>query len=118
MKSTFCEPNDFIECLEEVYGSDQAGDDEYRELQHHLMENPDSGDVIQGAGGVRKIRWSARGHGKRGGARFIYLHVPEYDRFLMLAAYAKGDQVDLSTEECQALADYARQYKEYLRSQH
>jgi hypothetical protein len=34
------------------------GDDEYRSLQEHLNSNPESGDLIIGSGGLRKIRWS------------------------------------------------------------
>jgi hypothetical protein len=47
-------------------------DDEYRQLQSTLVDRPDAGPVIPGGGGIRKIRWSASGHGKRGGARIIY----------------------------------------------
>lgn len=46
-------------------------DDEYQELQIHLIESPDAGDVIPGTGGVRKLRWKAPGRGKRGGYRVI-----------------------------------------------
>ncbi len=46
-------------------------DDDYRELQTYLSDNPDAGDVIKDAGGLRKIRWKAKGKGKRGGARVI-----------------------------------------------
>ena len=47
-------------------------DDEYRELQEVLIYRPDLGDVIQGTGGLRKIRWMRKGRGKRGGVRVIY----------------------------------------------
>ena len=40
-------------------------DDEYRELQEVLIYRPDLGDVIQGTGGLRKIRWMRKGRGKR-----------------------------------------------------
>ena len=44
-------------------------DDDYVFLQTHLAENPTAGDVIQGTGGLRKMRWAAMGKGKRGGVR-------------------------------------------------
>jgi hypothetical protein len=44
-------------------------DDEYSEFLDYLLENPKAGKVIQGAGGLRKIRWMGRGKGKRGGSR-------------------------------------------------
>jgi hypothetical protein len=47
-------------------------DDECAALQWFLMEHPEAGDVIGGAGGVRKLRWKRPGMGKRGGVRVIY----------------------------------------------
>ena len=47
-------------------------DDSYARLQQFLEANPDAGDVIQGTGGLRKIRWSTEDRGKRGGMRVIY----------------------------------------------
>jgi hypothetical protein len=47
-------------------------DEEYRGLQHVLLAIPGAGDLIQGSGGIRKIRWGASGRGKRGGVRIIY----------------------------------------------
>jgi mRNA-degrading endonuclease RelE of RelBE toxin-antitoxin system len=41
-------------------------------LQLYLMESPDAGDVIQGSGGVRKLRWGTKGQGKQGGLRVVY----------------------------------------------
>ena len=59
-------------------------DEEYRELQAILIDRPDAGSVIPGSGGLRKIRWSASGHGKRGGARIIYYWATPQERILML----------------------------------
>ena len=47
-------------------------DEDYGRLQRQLIENPKAGAVIRGSGGVRKLRWSAKGRGKRGGYRVIY----------------------------------------------
>jgi hypothetical protein len=47
-------------------------DDSHAELQTFLAAQPDDGDVIQGTGGLRKVRWALPGKGKRGGARVIY----------------------------------------------
>ena len=41
-------------------------DDEYRSLQWHLLEHPEAGNIVRGSGGVRKIRWSQEGKGKKG----------------------------------------------------
>jgi hypothetical protein len=47
-------------------------EDGFREFQEYLLENPDAGDVVKNTGGIRKIRWKAKGSGKRGGLRIIY----------------------------------------------
>ena len=47
-------------------------DDAYAQLQAALNRNPESGVVVPGSGGVRKLRWAAEGKGKRGGLRVIY----------------------------------------------
>ena len=71
-------------------------DDEYRELQATLVERPKAGPVIPGSGGIRKLRWSASGRGKRGGARVIYYWATEQDHLLMLFIYAKNESEDLT----------------------
>jgi hypothetical protein len=47
-------------------------DEEYRQLQSELIVRPDAGFIIPGSGGLRKVRWGYRGHGKRDGTRVIY----------------------------------------------
>lgn len=56
-------------------------------------------DVIAGLRGLRKLRWQASGKGKRGGARFIYLHVPEGEVIYLFAVYTKGDITDLNSDQ-------------------
>jgi hypothetical protein len=67
-------------------------DDEYRELQAHLIDQPEAGEVIPGSGGVRKLRWRAPGRGKRGGYRVIYLVTTEQGKTWMLTMYPKNVQ--------------------------
>jgi hypothetical protein len=74
-------------------------DDEFRALQTALRGNPDLGAVIAGTGGLRKLRWAARGSGKRGGLRIIYFVITSDHRCLLLYAYSKSAQEDLSSEE-------------------
>ena len=45
---------------------DYMTDDDYAALQCHLAVHPESGDVIQGSGGVRKMRWAGTGRGTKG----------------------------------------------------
>lgn len=69
-----------------------------------LQSRPDAGDVIPGTGGLRKLRWALAGRGKRGGSRVIYYyHRPELE-VLLLTAYAKNEQEDLSASDKKLLA--------------
>lgn len=74
-------------------------DDEYSEFQRYLAINPTAGDVIQHTGGLRKMRWSANGKGKRGGVRVIYYHVTADAQIRLLLIYRKGIQDDLTEQQ-------------------
>lgn len=65
-------------------------DDEYAELQQFMMHKPEAGQIIPRSGGVRKLRWSRPGMGKRGGLRIIYFVRYEPNEFWMLTVYAKA----------------------------
>jgi hypothetical protein len=78
-------------------------DDGLFELMEWLTVRPGAGKVIPGAGGLRKLRWAAKGHGKRGGVRVIYLWWISDDRVLLLDIYAKGHQDDLTDAEIKKL---------------
>lgn len=69
---------------------DYLTDDEYSQLQWFLADSPESGPVIPGTGGVRKLRWRAAGRGKRGGYRVIY-YLKRVDGVIwMLTMYPKN----------------------------
>lgn len=70
--------------------NEYLSDDEYSQLQFALVKNPQLGVVIQGTGGVRKVRWAARGRGKSGGFRIIYLVRRPKGVFWMLTMYPKN----------------------------
>lgn len=69
---------------------DYLSDGEYFRLQEALMRDPESGPVIPGAGGVRKLRWAAPGRGERGGYRVIYYVRRAHGVIWMLTIYPKN----------------------------
>jgi len=70
-------------------------DGEYHELQSHLIKYPESGKVVPGSGGVRKLRWAAEGRGKRGGLRVIYYLRLAHGHIWMLTIYSKNVSEDI-----------------------
>src|SRR5579863_2661538 len=78
-------------------------DEDYRELQEALLLNPEQGDLIRGSGGLRKIRWSQPGRGKRGGVRVIYYWYLPDAQLYMLLAYPKNEQDNLIQKELKLL---------------
>lgn len=108
MKAEFLESAEFTEWI-----GDHLPDDEYSRLQHELMENPTKGVVIPGCNGLRKVRTSdpQRGRGKRGGARVIYLFVPEAKWFYMIDVYGKDEKDDLSADEKKGLSNLADAFR-------
>jgi len=67
-------------------------DDEYAKVQKALIENPERGAIVPGSGGVRKLRWSQPGRGKRGGIRIIYYAKVAEGLIFMLTVYAKNEE--------------------------
>lgn len=93
------------------YLQDYLNDDEYRELQNFLIEQPEAGDLIQGTGGLRKLRWSSDNKGKRGGIRVIYYWKVLKDQIYLFTLYAKNEMTDLSTEEKKVLKKMLEDWK-------
>lgn len=108
MLAVFVESSNFTEWVVEF-----LRDDWYAKVQQELMDNPNRGDVMPGCGGLRKLRTtdSYRGKGKRGGARIIYLYIPETKSFYLLDIYGKDEKDDLSTEEKKFLKQLADELK-------
>jgi hypothetical protein len=74
-------------------------DDERVEFVTFIAANPAAGDVIPGTGGVRKVRWSRAGTGKRGGVRVVYFYHDADRPLYLLMVYAKARQEDLTSTE-------------------
>ena len=79
--------------------------EERQDLINYLAEHPKSGDIMEGTGGVRKLRWRRGGQGKSGGVRVIYYFHDDLMPLYLLTLFAKGDKVNLTKGERNELAD-------------
>lgn len=86
--------------------------DDLRNLELILLKNPQSGDVIQGTGGARKLRIRLEGKGKSGGGRVIYLDIFEKEKLYFLFAYPKNVQENLTPEQKEAIRMLISKIKE------
>jgi hypothetical protein len=84
-------------------------DESYRKLQSVIMLRPEAGSVIRGGGGLRKIRWSLPGSGKRGALRVIYYWTPP-DTVFMLFPYRKTEQEDLTPDQLKLLRKLVKEF--------
>ncbi len=92
---------EFIELPKFLDKWKEAGltEDDLIDLEVFLCEHPDAGDIIPGTGGLRKLRFSLKDKGKRGGARVIYVDFAFYERIYLFTAYTKSEKVDLTPDE-------------------
>jgi hypothetical protein len=77
---------------------------ERAELICHLAAHPEAGDVMEGTGGVRKVRWAREGKGKSGGVRVVYFYYNEGMPLYLLTLYGKSEKDNLSAGERNDLA--------------
>lgn len=70
-----------------------------------IANNPEAGDLIPGMRGIRKVRWAASGHGKRGGARVVYFHRSMTGEVFLLIAYTKAKFDNLPIDFLKRLRD-------------
>jgi hypothetical protein len=105
MKATFVELPAF-----ESNRASYLDDDAFRALQMELMANPKAGDVIEGTGGLRKMRFAdkGRGKGKRSGLRVIYYRWDEGLQFWLFTLYDKDELSDLTAAQRRSLIDMVK----------
>ena len=100
MRRVFIESKGFQAFVDKVNDSDFVP-----EIQSLILENPEVGKVIEGTGGIRKMRVAdaKRNQGKRGGHRVLYLDLSEREKTYLLLAYPKGKKDDISADEKKVL---------------
>jgi hypothetical protein len=85
------------------------GDENFAALQAALLLRPKRGAVIRGSSGLRKLRWSTPGSGKRGGMRLIYFWDEPSETYYLLYLYRKNEQEDLTARQLRVLTRLVRE---------
>ena len=86
-------------------------EDEHDELIAYLATHPRAGDEIVGTGGVRKVRFGAKGKGKSGGVRVIYYFYDQDMPIYALLIYGKNERADLTPEQRKSVSAFAAAIK-------
>jgi hypothetical protein len=89
-----------------------GGVDLLRAIQTEILKDPSKGDIVQGAGGIRKIRVARAKSGKSGGYRVFYLDLPEKGQTYLMTILDKRDSENISDEEKSLLKAFAKKIKE------
>uniref|UniRef100_E6QTZ6 Toxin higB-2 n=1 Tax=mine drainage metagenome TaxID=410659 RepID=E6QTZ6_9ZZZZ len=94
----------------ERHRQNYLNDENFNSLQKVLMDNPEAGDVIEGTGGLRKIRYAdeKRGKGKRGGLRVIYFWWQSGKQFWLFTLYNKNEMDDLTAAQHKILKEFLK----------
>lgn len=74
-------------------------DDDLRRLQLEILQNPEQGVIVQGTGGLRKIRFALENRGKSGSARVCYIDFLVYETIFLLTLYIKNEKDNLTQKE-------------------
>ncbi len=79
-------------------------------------DNPSAGDLIQGTGGIRKIRWARGNKGKSGGVRVIYYYHSEIMPLYLLAMFGENEKSNISMEEKYLLSSMVKKLVSHWRA--
>jgi len=90
-------------------------DDDLRLLEIYLLENPDKGEIMEGTGGIRKMRWVLPNTGKSGGIRVLYVDFISYDKIIMFDLFSKDEKENLSNAERNALKQIVKAMGEEIK---
>ena len=89
---------------------------EKESLITYLAEHPSAGDLIQGTGGIRKLRWARGGKGKSSGTRVIYYYHNETIPLYLLTIFGKNEKSNISMEEKHLLSTMIKELVSYWRA--
>jgi len=104
MLITIVELPEFIKRAEKIFLEEERD-----ALLYYLSSNPKDGTLIQGTGGIRKLRWALKGKGKSGGSRVIYFFYNETIPLFLMTIFTKSEKINLSKAERNELAKLVKE---------
>ncbi len=99
---TVVETPSYLKAAQAIFSEAERGD-----IVARVAADPECGEVMQGTGGFRKVRFGRSGMGKRGGARVVYILRNEEFPIFLITAYAKNEKGNLTQKERNELAKLA-----------
>lgn len=105
MKRNITETRNFAKAIDSLLKRRQLLREDLIDFKKQIAENPESGDMVPGTGGVRKARLKSASKGKRGGFRVCYYDIVNIELIYLIAIYPKNVQEDLTTEQKKALKE-------------
>ena len=108
---TVVETTPFIHAVQEVWN-----DSERITFISYIAEHYEAGDLIRGTGGLRKIRWTRPGIGKRGGIRVIYYYYDQEAPVFLISAFAKYEKENLTAEDRKYLSALTENLKNEIKT--
>jgi hypothetical protein len=99
MYITIVELSEYIRNADKLLSAEERSN-----LLYFLSTHPKAGNLLQGTGGIRKLRWAIEGKGKSGGTREIYFYHNEAIPLFLLTIFGKNEKINLSKAERNELA--------------
>lgn len=105
----------YLPTFEKQWTDAKLTDDDLKDLEVLLCENPEAGDMIVGTGGLRKLRWALPGRGKSGSIRTLYVDFAYFEQIHMIACFKKSNKENLTKAEKNQIKALIGQIKSNLK---
>ena len=92
----------------------KLNDEDLRNLQSYLLNNPGIGDKIEGAGGLVKLRWRLPNTGKSGGIRILYIDFADIRITMLVNCYGKGEKDNITDKEKVVYKQFVKEIRKEL----
>ena len=117
MKRTFIYSALFTRIFDQLIESKKLLSEDFEAFEQFLVNNPQSGDVIPGLGGLRKSRIKSASKGKRSGFRVDYLDFPDEGVTYYIVIYPKNVKSDLTSDEKKVILQMIQEIKKGVKNE-